>query len=1137
MEQQTVSTICENACNQYVQEYCQRYKDYFGSYSIPPETDDISQLLRNETYLKYKLSEYENTVVEPCKMDIHSVTDEYLRDMQNQAEFDRRIIERNYAQEMEMKKRQHAILKEEAQAGISSEVQVVMDKRNQLLQYKEPLTGVFERYSIMPNEIHIDDSISIEDLCGLYDEAIDVCSKYFKVTKTKILEKLSIPVAELNESEGWVMLIAGAIGVTLLSPILLCAYAFSSIRSTSNIYMKLEQLKLASSLIHEGNFDRFVDKSKYKVDDIDITEIEARKEEELASIINIESLTDEINEYINTHTDVLYTKMNQAKESADGDRTNAILNIRASLSALSNIINELRNNAKKFGSEVFDHFYLNRTFQVGTIGGALPVTMELPMKNMIFLKESDTDLHMLPFMKVLLLNALMNVKEKHMYVTIVDNTNLGTHFSEFFDQRFSDIVTVDTSEAAQVIEKIRVEETERIKVLKTGDIDSLNKEHESIGKIPLDYKLYIITGDLYRLINDATFLALMRQSARFGIMIWVHGPDLNLADDCILYKDNPTLPDGELLQYSLDMSSDVLDVYATAYENSKDRGILYNENFADKYIPKDKWWTFSTKKGIDLHFGLVDGDPDKGYPITLGDAPVHGNMVGTTGAGKSVCINQLLASMITMYSPNELRLVMIDFKNVEFSFYADQETHSYSRLPHSKVLAGTKDGEYALSIFKFLCAEMDRRTAVFSDAGVKNLEEYRTKNPDSVMPRILLLIDEYQVMFTELPEKIVKQIMDSIRSLAKLARFCGCHMLFTSQSMKGTMDKDVQDQFALRVGLRCSADTALAVLGDDAPSKLKSKNGYLYTNEDGGNTKDKNRLWRTPFIPTDKLEYIISEINKMHNKPITAEFYDEKRMYTDSTLENWYIKYPDVWVDSHIMIIGEKTSYDVNKAPCYFQFSNDDGENLLIYGSSTVDTLNMTLTIVSNIKHHTDADIIMLSADRDSVHTIDMKSIVKTGFDKMVDPSYPFDESLDLLEKVIDGRKQKGRDELKPLYVFCMYYEKQTGYGRNSNSKVSNRFEAVMTDGPSVDVHFILVMKNKGDLMTTSFKKFNHKIVLACDSTMAFQLCEDDRPSKFPTNPKEGVFGLYTTLGVTMKFKVYQHTFANPIVSNEIFIA
>lgn len=1135
MEQSTVLTICERAFSEYLSTYSNQYDSKFSDYRIPAPTEDMVTLLRNEEYLCNKLSEFMSIDVETCAFDMRKVANEYLDSYSTKYQLESENIDREYQQNKEQLAKKHAMLEQSAAEDANSEVQKAVVKRDALSKYKGNLSEVFERYSILPDDVKVSDDISIDELCELYDSAIQTCETYFKATNSKAVKLLEVDLSKLTDYEGWLYLFGIVIAVTALSPILLALYSYKSIKSTRNIYSKLDNLKLASALMYESDFERFLDKSKYSVEDIDTTELDAKKEEALSGLESVENVASAFNEYINTHIDELQAKCNDAYESACQHKQNAVTAIREAYVSVHKAVEALKESLKPFGSFVYDHTYYNRTFQIGLINGAIPVNIDMPQMNINFVKTDLQDNTLLPFIKILLLNALMNVKEKHTYVTIVDSTDLGTHFSEFFDTRFPDVVKIFTDEPNKAIEEIKAEEAKRIKTLKTRDIDSVNKEFEEIGKVTTDYKIYIITGDVSKLVEDESFLGLMRHSARFGVWIWLFGPDLGLSE-CLTYRRVPKLSEGSLLEYTHELYTSVLDNYAEAYENSKDRGILYNQNFANKYIPRDKWWTFSTKDGIDLHFGLVDGDPDKGYPITLGDAPVHGNMVGATGAGKSVCINQLLASLITMYSPDELQLCMIDFKNVEFSFYADQETHSFSRLPHSKVLAGTKDGEYAVSIFKYLCEEMDKRTAIFSEAGVKNLSEYRTKYPDKIMPRILLLIDEYHVMFTELPDKIVQIISASIRSLAKLARFCGCHMLFTSQSMKGTMDKDVQDQFALRVALRCSADTAMAVLGSDEPSKLKTKNGYLYTNENGGNTTDGNRLWRTPFIPTPDLESIITEINKMWNKPNMVEFYDEGRTYTDETLHDWYAKYPDVWSDPHIMIIGEKTSYSENKAPCNFKFMRDDGENLLVFGNSTSDTLNIVMTIVDNIKHHKDATIMMCSADRDAVHIIDMPNIVSEALAPFTNPSQKLEDLMDFWDKLITARKEKNPDELRPVYIFCVYYEKSTGYGRNSNSRVSNRFESIMQDAPSVDVHFIMVLKNKGDLMSSSFKMFNHKIMLTCEAGVCMQICDDDRPSKFPTNPKDGVFGLYTTLGDSMKFKVYQHTFANPIVSNEVFI-
>lgn len=1136
MEQPTVSTICESACNRYVENYKRRYEGFFTDYHVPDPTSDAVQLLENSKYLSDKLQEMENCEIEPCSFDVRSVAEEYVQGCAKRIEDEKRVIQLEHDSELECLRRKHAVLESAAMEDANAEVSQVLQKRDELLKYKDNLTEVFERYSITPNNISLSDDTTIPELLDLYDVSISVCEKYFKITSNKILEKIKVPVEELNESEGWILLIGVFLGITVASPILLCWYAYNAIRSTSKIYTRLEELKVASALMYEGDFERFLDKDKYVVEEEDTTEIDAKLQESMDSLQDISEIESQVDQYINTHLSEMQNMFNNAYESVQNMRKSSIRALTEARDATDKAVEVLKESFKPFCSDISEHVYLDRKYRVGTLNNVIPVNLDMTLQNIVFEYSSSGDGRILDFIKILLLNSLMNVKEKHLYVTVADNTHLGTQFAEFFDIRFPDIITLDTEDFSKAIGSIKEEETVRIKTLKTRNIDEYNKECEEIGKVPLDYKLYIFTGNVADLERNESFKALMKHSAKFGIWIWYVGQPIEV-EDCIIYKSVPSM-EGDMLTYSNQMCADALDLFADRYEQSKDRGIDYMTQFASKYIPRDKWWTYDTKHGIELNFGLVDGDPDKGESILLGDAPVHGNMVGTTGAGKSACINQLLASLITKYSPNELELIMIDFKNVEFSFFADTETHTFSRLPHAKVLAGTKDGEYAVSIFEYLCAEMDRRTAIYSKANVKNLEEYRNKYPDVIMPRILVLIDEYQVMFTELPPKVVAKIMKLIRSLSKLARFCGCHMFFTSQSMKGTMEKDVQDQFALRVALRCSADTAVAVLGDDAPSKLKSMVGYLYTNLDGGNTKDRNKLWRIPFIPTSQLNDILVELNKMWDKPSTTEFYDEKRSYTDANLHEWYDNYTDIWVDPHRLIIGEKTEFSLNKAPANIELARDDGENLVVFGSSTEDNLNIVMTLVDNIKRHSDkANIIMHTADRDAYNIIDIPSIVGDAWSKVAAPDYPFDKFMDTLEGIINGRRAKGNpSEWKPIYVFCLYYEKLQGYGRNMNGRVTNRFEQIMMDAPSVDMHFICVHKNRGDISQSSFKKFNHKILTSCDATVAYQLCENDKPSTFPTNPNDGVFGLYSTLGLDVTFKVYQHVFAQPIVSNEIFI-
>lgn len=1137
MEPQTPSTICDTLFSNHLKKYSQEWISVFNNYTIPKGIQDPLALLESQKYLHETYDRFNNMQVADCIFDLKSSFDVYLesvkasRRMQEQTLLDKR---EQQMRDVEAEQMQN---EESAKSAMNDVLNNVIQKRDALAEYRDKLSDVFLKYGVTPADVSIDSATTMEELCTLYDVSLDVCQKFFQQKSSRIYQKLHVDVDTLTDSEGWYILLFVFLSAIFLSPVLLGIYVYKTLSNTRNIYTNVEKLKIASALIHEGDFERFLNKEDYavEIDKDKLDSIDAEYSKSLEGLVDVDRLQEEFSKYVAENLTRINEECSAAKDEALMKQQQALMTIKDTIDKLDAHIEKLRAESKCLGDSVYQSVVLKHDFIVGNVGGMMNITFTVSNQNMMFIcNTSDERLQQIDNMRIFLLNAMCNVKEKHLYVNIVDGKDLGTRFAEFFDKRFPDIVTLMPKDVNSVLDEIKKELEERIKVLKTQDIDTFNTVCEETGKVPVDYKIYLWVGDTEKLNEDKSFPALMKYSGQYGLWFWYLGPDFP-CDNTLKIVPNFKI-NGDKLNSTPELLSRSLDTYADAYENSKDKGIDYMKAYASRYIPRDKWWSWNTKKGIELRFGLVDGDPDKGESISLGDAPVHGNMVGATGAGKSATINQLLASLITMYSPKELMLVMIDFKNVEFAFYADQDTHEFSRIPHTKVLAGTKDGEYAVSIFTWLCAEMDRRTAIFTEAGVKKLEEYRDRFPDAVMPRILILIDEYQVMFTEVDQKIVKVICDKIRSLAKLARFCGAHMLFTSQSMKGTMDKDVQDQFGLRVALRCSADTSNAVLGSNQASLIKAQFGYLYTNQDGGNTSDRNQLWRVPFIPTKDLEYIISELATMYKSDTHTEFYDEKRLYDSTQLDSWYDRYGEQFSDPHLFILGEKTDFSENKAPVFINTKRRDGENIVILGAESSDLANMILTLTDNIKQH-DATLIMHFADMDMHKVVGVNALVGEKLAPLSNSRYPIDKLIEQYEAMVAKRKEQDAADYKPIYIFCGFYEKQQSIGRNMSGRLFARFENLLLEGPDVDIHFVMVLKNRGELPASIYKKFNHKIVLRCDSSTAFQACESEKPSKFPTNPKDGIFGYYATLGASKTFKLYSHTFAAEITEETIFIA
>src|SRR5205085_9637550 len=122
----------------------------------------------------------------------------------------------------------------------------------------------------------------------------------------------------------------------------------------------------------------------------------------------------------------------------------------------------------------------------------------------------------------------------------------------------------------------------------------------------------------------------------------------------------------------------------------------------------------------------------------------HVLVAGKTGSGKSTLMHALITNLSLIYSPDEVELYLIDFKKgVEFKTYAAEE------LPHARVVAIESEREFGLSVLQRLDAELRLRGEKFRDAGAQDLRNYRQANSGQVLPRILLIVDEFQEFFVE----------------------------------------------------------------------------------------------------------------------------------------------------------------------------------------------------------------------------------------------------------------------------------------------------------------------------------------------------------------------------------------------------
>jgi len=264
------------------------------------------------------------------------------------------------------------------------------------------------------------------------------------------------------------------------------------------------------------------------------------------------------------------------------------------------------------------------------------------------------------------------------------------------------------------------------------------------------------------------------------------------------------------------------------------------------------------KKDSELSFLLGMNLSGEVFTCNIVKMP-HLLIAGATGSGKSVCINCLICSLLYKYSPDQVRLILIDPKRVELSLY--------NGLPHLLVPDIIFDAEKAINAMNWATKEMERRYELFHSMRVRNLEEHNRKAEAEgapFLPYIVFIIDELADLMTYKK----REIEEKIKRLAQLARAAGIHLIFATQRpsvdiITGTIKANFPSRIAFAVTSFADSKTILDHGGAD---KLRGQGDMLY-NPVG--SPDPIRL-QGAFITNDEVE-AITDFVKENN----TSYYDE----------------------------------------------------------------------------------------------------------------------------------------------------------------------------------------------------------------------------------------------------------------------
>ena len=329
-------------------------------------------------------------------------------------------------------------------------------------------------------------------------------------------------------------------------------------------------------------------------------------------------------------------------------------------------------------------------------------------------------------------------------------------------------------------------------------------------------------------------------------------------------------------------------------------------------------------------------------------------IAGKTGSGKSTLLHALVTNVAIRYSPDEVQVYLIDFKKgVEFKAYAQRE------LPHARVIAIESEREFGLSVLERLDLELKQRGDAFRALGVHDLPGFRAARPDTVLPRILLIIDEFQELFVE-DDRIAQNASLLLDRLVRQGRAFGVHVLLGSQTLAGSysLPRSTIGQMAVRIALQCSdADSHLILSEDNTAARLLGRPGEAIYNDANG-LFEGNHPFQVVWLEEDEREHILEQVREFahsRNYPVrspivfegntSAELAKNRLLADLLAAPAWPPPSPLVraWLGSAVAI----------KDPTSVDLARQSGKNVLVVGHQEEEALGvLTSCFISLAAQH-----------------------------------------------------------------------------------------------------------------------------------------------------------------------------------------
>ena len=580
---------------------------------------------------------------------------------------------------------------------------------------------------------------------------------------------------------------------------------------------------------------------------------------------------------------------------------------------------------------------------------------------------------------------------------------------------------------------------------------------------------------------------------------------------------------------------DVVQLVNFGFEERKEVSL----NILDYIIEEAEWWKRKSSRYIEIPFGLSSDRQVRSLKISQENGQNSALVIGIPGSGKSVFLHAVICSAAMNYSPEELGMYLIDFSGVEFNSYA------LHHLPHAKVIAPEAEREFGLSVLTELVEEGRRRMVLCRENNVNDVVALRDKRPELKIPRLLVIIDEFQKLFEAdkdtLSRSMAADAAQKVQNIIQEYRKFGINLILATQRLQSVSGLP-KNLIANRVVFNSEPNdfASLITWPSGIPRPLLSTGKCIYNAESGGSHANiEVQGFNVPEAERERLLNRLESFNGTQGRKPNTDLMvfrgDELPDFRHRRIHPWHSP-KEERPESVGVYLGEAIA--IQKTDVCVELRREFGNNILIVGgasevaekiayyaevSLTYGHLDHSATFVTfNFLRSTNPLCEEISGVFTALHDTFDSTVISSQSEVL--------EKLKELKEVIEKRQSDSSGFYDNLYLtfYGFQFARMFDSDGFKQTEAAKLLSFILTNGPVYGVFTLLQVDNLANLSKVSgaLACFNYRVVLQMTESDSYKVMDSALGSKlWESNKPSSQYRAYyrdNSFNVTTKFKPYK---------------